>query len=189
MDGFSKNFTLSNEEQKAIDKELHIQWTLWIASLAILIAILLFCGIFKDRIREQIQPTQEKVIRATTILFTCTALLIVLFSYLFKKLVFKDRIKSIVKQALEIATKNDWPVYLAKYRSAGALPIVSSSCPGICGAVLFMLGASYVILCLFIIISSLSLAYHHPKREDVLELRNRELRKKTTKDDKFRVQN
>jgi hypothetical protein len=174
MNEWLEREVLEEKERVEIEKELRILWFFWAGCFGALFVLLLMCAGFGEKLRENIEVSPDFPINLLKGLFIVVVLISLVLAYFWRRLVLAGKSIGFENKAFEMLFSSNKPAYLLKYRYGIYPPMAISASPGFYGFVLFMLGGDALTFYLFLIISALGVLYHRPKKEEIIELLQKE---------------
>ncbi|MHC4084145.1 MAG: hypothetical protein ACYSU3_01530 [Planctomycetota bacterium] len=178
MSGLLEREAIEEKERVEIEKELRVLWLLWAGCFSTLLVLLLMCAGFGEKLRENIEVRPDFQINMFKAVFIVAGILSLALAYFLRRRFLAGKSRGFGNRIVEMAFSSNKPAYLLKYRYGIFQPMAISVSPGFYGFVLFMIGGDALIFYLFLIIAALAALYHRPKKDEIIEL----LQKEKTKD-------
>ena len=174
MNGLLEREAIEEKERVEIKRELRVLWFLWAGCFGTLLVLIGMCEGFGEKLRENIEVGPDFPFNLFKGLFIVVVLISLVLAYFWRRRVLAGKSIGLENKAVEMLFSSNKPAYLLKYRYGIFLPIAISASPVFYGFVLFMLGGDALIFYLFLIISALAVLYHRPKKEEIIELLQKE---------------
>jgi len=165
---------IEENDRIEIEKELRFLWILWGACLAVLLVLLFFCEAFGEKLRENIKVNSDVPLSLLRTLLLIVGLFSLVLAYFLRRFFLSGKFKGLENGTFKFPSSSNKPSYLVKYRSAIFLPMVIPVTIGFYGFLVYLLGGDSLTLYLFLIISAIGLLYHRPKKEEILDLLDKE---------------
>jgi hypothetical protein len=156
------------QKRDAIDKGMKTLWVIWVAMLGSLFIYIFICL----QLGEGFMGTERSEVPIDVIrnIFFVVAAAELILTYYLRRFMLKER--STVAGAHGVrgpATLNQ-PPFVGHYSSVVIISLAFSESIGIYGFVLFLLGAGFKTLYIFIAVSALAMVFYRPKREEMEKL-------------------
>ena len=150
------------------EKGLKILWIIWAAMLGSLLIYVFICHQGGEEIRGNM--TSELPIGLLKNIFHGAVIVTLLFAHFLRRFMLTGRFSRSEVRPYNPGSMSHQPALLAKYTVAVLVSLALCEGIGICGVVLFFLGADLKTLYIFIAISALSMFYYRPKMEELERL-------------------
>ena len=150
------------------EKGLKILWIIWAAMLGPLLIYVFICHQGGEEIRGNM--TSELPIGLLKNIFHGAVIVTLLFAHFLRRFMLTGRFSRSEVRPYNPGSMSHQPALLAKYTVAVLVSLALCEGIGICGVVLFFLGADLKTLYIFIAISALSMFYYRPKMEELERL-------------------
>ena len=152
-------------QENAIEKGLLTLWIIWAAIMGSLLIYVFICHQFGDEIRRDMgQNFPLPLMR--NILYGI-AIITLFLSHFLKRFLLGGTFGNTLSKSVKSGQDSNQPPFLAKYSTALIVALGLSESIAIYGFVLFLLGADFQTLYIFIGISALAIFVHRPKREEI----------------------
>jgi F0F1-type ATP synthase membrane subunit c/vacuolar-type H+-ATPase subunit K len=152
-------------QENAIEKGLLTLWIIWAAIMGSLLIYVFICHQFGDELRRDMgQNIPLPLMR--NILYGI-AIITLFLTHFMKRFLLGGTFGNTLSKSIKSGQGSNQPRFLAKYSTALIVSLGLSESIGIYGFVLFLLGADFQTLYIFIGVSALAIFAHRPKREEI----------------------
>lgn len=179
MNGLLEREEIEEKERIEIEKELRILWFFWAGCFGTLLVLIVMCVGFGEMLRENIEVRPDFPINLLKAVFIVAGILSLALAYFLRRRFLAGKSRGLGNKAVEMLFSANKPAYLLKYRYGIYPPMAISVSPGCYGFVLFMLSGDALIFYLFLIIAALAVLYHRPKKDEIIELLQKEKKEAT----------
>jgi hypothetical protein len=169
MNEWREEGLIGEDEKIEIQRVLRFLWLMWAGCLGTLPALLLVSLTIGRQLREDMMAGRH-LPRDVLSIFLILAFGFPVAAYLLRKDLIVGKIKGFKQRTEQVATRTNKPVYLVRYRVGAYLPMVASTAPAICGFGIYVVGGHAVMFFVLLGISVLSMAYHRPKRAEIIAI-------------------
>ena len=164
---------IEENERMEIEKVLRFLWLMWAGCMGTVPALLLVSLTIGRQLREDMMAGRRLPTDVLCI-FLIMGLGFPVAGYLLRKGLLAGKNTRFEKTIAEVASQTNKPVCLVRYRVGAYLAMVTSTAPAICGFGIYVVGGHVVMFYVLLGISVLSMAYHRPKRAEIIAMIGRE---------------
>jgi hypothetical protein len=159
---------MKTTDKEAIERGLRILWIIWAAMFGSLLIYVFICHQLGEDMRPAGSP--DFPIDLLKNILYIVAIVTLALTHFIRKLMLAGRFGGSDSRLSKNGAASGTPSFVARYTAALIVSLALSESIGIYGLVLFLLGANFQTLYIFIGVSAAAMFFYRPKKEELESL-------------------